>query len=180
MVRPPIMVPLSRSPWPGVLRPPKFRSRTVQLSVRFLSTTPCSNSSSSTFSYRIAASYSSKEHPLNLSKNRYNHNPFQPAVKSTIEASPSERKSRRPRSGHDAFFVSSVADTGTIAFGVVDGVGGWVDSGIDPSDFSHSLCDYMAISAASYPKGVPGGAMPLRPVELLQIGFNRVKEDKSV
>lgn len=30
---------------------------------------------------------------------------------------------------------------------MADGVGGWVDSGVDPADFSHGLCGYMARAA---------------------------------
>ena len=180
MATSPIRLPLSRSPWPSLLRPPSSTFRTCVLSARFLSTSPSSRSSSPAFSYRIAASYSSKEHSLNLSKNLYTHDPFRSAASQAGKLSASERKSKKTQSGHDAFFVSDVAKTGTVAFGVVDGVGGWIDSGIDPSDFSHALCDYMASAAASYPESVPGGATPLRPVELLKVGYNLVAQDKSV
>jgi protein phosphatase PTC7 len=73
-----------------------------------------------------------------------------------------------------------VENTGTVALGVVDGVGGWTDSGIDPADFSHSLCEHMGRLAASYPTGIEDAAIPLRPVKLLDFGYNCVMRDRDV
>ena len=70
-----------------------------------------------------------------------------------------------------------------MAFGVVDGVGGWEESGVDPADFAHSLCDYMADAAARYPYGferLPKGMNGLRPVELLDLGYDKVMQDPAV
>lgn len=69
-----------------------------------------------------------------------------------------------------------------MAFGVVDGVGGWEESGVDPADFAHSLCDYMADAAARYPYGVdkPARGGSLRPVELLDMGYEKVMEDPAI
>jgi protein phosphatase PTC7 len=74
-----------------------------------------------------------------------------------------------------------------MAFGVVDGVGGWEESGVDPADFAHSLCDYMADAAGRYPygsdkqpaRGVSGNSGP-KPVELLEAGYEKVMEDPGV
>jgi protein phosphatase PTC7 len=91
-----------------------------------------------------------------------------------------ERRLRRPLSGQDSFFVSNVADTGAVAFGVLDGVGGWVESGVDPSDFSHSLAEYMSSIASIYPKSIEGATLPLRPRDLLDWGYTRVIKDKAI
>ncbi|ESK96964.1 hypothetical protein Moror_6542 [Moniliophthora roreri MCA 2997] len=41
--------------------------------------------------------------------------------------------------GEDFFFVQEMRNGSGVAFGVADGVGGWVESGVDPSLFSQSL-----------------------------------------
>lgn len=44
--------------------------------------------------------------------------------------------------GEDFFYVTDMRNGSGVALGVADGVGGWVDSGIDPSIFSQSLMHY--------------------------------------
>lgn len=83
----------------------------------------------------------------------------------------------RPDSGHDAFFVSRVNDSGSVAFGIADGVGGWVDSGVDPADFSHGLCDYMAAAAYEYN---PGQDQPLTARKLMERGYDDICNDRSL
>lgn len=122
--------------------------------------------------YRIAASYSAKHQVLNPDRNLFQYDPFV-RIKRT-----SDKKSR-PESGQDAFFVRRIGDTGGLAFGVADGVGGWVDSGVDPADFSHGLCEYMAEAAHSFPEGFkPTNA--LHPKDLLQIGYHSVIQDRFI
>ncbi|XP_006458135.1 hypothetical protein AGABI2DRAFT_115147 [Agaricus bisporus var. bisporus H97] len=41
--------------------------------------------------------------------------------------------------GEDFFFVQEMRNGSGVAFGVADGVGGWVESGVDPSLFSQAL-----------------------------------------
>ncbi|KZT11357.1 protein serine/threonine phosphatase 2C [Laetiporus sulphureus 93-53] len=41
--------------------------------------------------------------------------------------------------GEDFFYVQDMRNESGISFGVADGVGGWVDSGVDPSLFSQAL-----------------------------------------
>lgn len=43
--------------------------------------------------------------------------------------------------------MSRIGNSGNVAFGVADGVGGWADQGIDSADFSHGLCQGMAKAA---------------------------------
>jgi protein phosphatase PTC7 len=76
----------------------------------------------------------------------------------------------RPESGQDAFFVARLGDTGGVALGVADGVGGWMDSGVDPADFSHTFCHHMAAAAHTAPAGMTAR-------QLMQKGYDAVVED---
>ncbi|KAI6108972.1 phosphatase 2C-like domain-containing protein [Pisolithus thermaeus] len=41
--------------------------------------------------------------------------------------------------GEDFFYITQMHNASGVAFGVADGVGGWIDSGVDPSLFAQSL-----------------------------------------
>ena len=126
--------------------------------------------SAGSYTYRIAASFSGKHQRFN---------PKTDLRSFEIKQSSSKKNSRqqRPRSGEDAFFVASIGGSGNVAFGVADGVGGWADSGVDPSDFSHGLCEYMSSVAQdtnlTVTKRVYAG-------ELMQKGYESVVRDKSI
>ena len=62
-----------------------------------------------------------------------------------------------------------------IIFGLADGVGGWQDQGVNPAKFSHGLCKYMA--EVTYR---PKKEEDLRPLNVLQKGYDQVQEDKSI
>ncbi|KAH8172034.1 stage II sporulation protein E (SpoIIE) domain-containing protein [Sarocladium implicatum] len=126
------------------------------------------------FSYHIAASFIAKDRPYDPSTHVFHFNPY-----NRIQPPRNKRKSSRPESGHDAFFVSRVNDSGSVAFGVADGVGGWVDSGVDPADFSHGFCDYMA-SAAYEHKPESSDAKPLTARNLMQKGYDAICSDGSL
>jgi protein phosphatase PTC7 len=85
------------------------------------------------------------------------------------------QQQKRPSSGEDAFFASRLgaADSGAIAFGVADGVGGWAEHKVDPAEVSHGLCTYMAEHALA-------AEQLLKPKELLQMGYDAVQADKSI
>lgn len=137
------------------------------------------DSSHSNYTYRISASYSAKGHRLNPERNLFNHNPFVRIKPTTAELKNGKKDKRsRPASGQDAFFVSQVGGSNSVTFGVADGVGGWTDSGVDPADFAHGLCDYMAAVARGFPQG--SKTDKLHPRDLLQIGYNSVQQDKSI
>jgi protein phosphatase PTC7 len=87
-------------------------------------------------------------------------------------------KRKRAKSGQDAFFYSQIGTTNTTTFGVADGVGGWVDSGVDPADFSHGLCEYMSCAARIWPLGAK--TKSLHPKDLLQVGYDNVINDDSI
>ncbi|EXJ87115.1 hypothetical protein A1O3_04073 [Capronia epimyces CBS 606.96] len=91
---------------------------------------------------------------------------------STLE----EKRSNRPDSGQDAYFVTQVGqDSNTTAFAIADGVGGWTDRGIDPADFSHGLCSHMAETALSWPEDER-----LTPQQLLEVGYKKTISDPSI
>ncbi|KAL1902853.1 Protein phosphatase 2C 7 [Sporothrix stenoceras] len=139
----------------------------------------------SIFSYSVAASYIAKDRPFDPNTHVFHFNPYNRLQQS----SPTQKKkpSQRPESGQDAFFVSRVGDTGTVALAVADGVGGWMESGVDPADFSHGLTEYMA--AAAYEHGRPLGKNkqikptanpPLSARRLMEIGYQAVRHDRSI
>ncbi|PLB44758.1 protein serine/threonine phosphatase 2C [Aspergillus steynii IBT 23096] len=130
-------------------------------------------------SYRIAASASGKGRRFHPAKNTHDFTPDLSAVGvATDTTDPAIRRKRRPDSGEDAFFVSRVGheDPRPVAFAVADGVGGWAESKVDPADFSHALCCYMAQSALDWEQP----AEQLRAKNLLQAGYDQVVADKSI
>ncbi|KAJ5122822.1 hypothetical protein N7526_009759 [Penicillium atrosanguineum] len=141
-----------------------------------------SNSSPpSRISYRVAVSSSGKGCRFPPLKNAYN---FDPSISSLIgvtkDKNPTARRRGRPDSGEDAFFVSRIgsasADSDAVAFAVADGVGGWTESRVDPADFSHGLCGYMAETALAWGKS----AEKLRPKQLLQTGYDQIVADPTI
>ncbi|KAL2814819.1 phosphatase 2C-like domain-containing protein [Aspergillus granulosus] len=141
------------------------------------------NSQSPRISYRVAASSSGKGRRFHPGRNAYNFNPgLHEALGVAVDTqNPVAKRKRRPDSGEDAFFVSKVGRSGpssenSIAFAVADGVGGWAESRVDPADFSHALCGYMAETALAWDQP----ADQLRAKALLQAGYDMVVADKSV
>lgn len=134
--------------------------------------TPTAESKSSKFTYHVASSFIAKDRPYDPSTHVFQFNPY-----NRIQPPRHRRKSSRPESGHDAFFVSRVNDSGAVAFGVADGVGGWVDSGVDPADFSHGFCDYMAAAAWEHDSSKPP-QMTAR--SLMQIGYDAACNDEKL
>ncbi|CAM1503045.1 Fc.00g078210.m01.CDS01 [Cosmosporella sp. VM-42] len=124
------------------------------------------------FSYHIASSFIAKDRPYDPSSHVFHFNPY-----NRIQPPRNRRPSARPDSGHDAFFVSRINESGSVAFGVADGVGGWVDSGVDPADFSHGFCDYMAIAAYEHQSG---SEPPLTARKLMQKGYDAICNDDSL
>ncbi|KAL4969283.1 type 2C protein phosphatase PTC7 [Aspergillus stella-maris] len=172
---------LRRLPHP----PRAFRSLLQPQSRRAFHSTPQCNSQTPRISYRVAAASSGKSRRFLPSKNAHNFNPeLHDALGVAVDTEdPQVKRKRRPDSGEDAFFVSTVGKSGSstsadgpIAFAVADGVGGWTESRVDPADFSHALCDYMAQTALSWTEP----AEQLRAKQLLQAGYDRVVEDDSI
>jgi len=126
------------------------------------------------FVYNVAASYISKGIPFNPATHIFQFNPYNRVQ----PPKPGREKSSRPESGQDAFFVSRLGNSpGGVALGVADGVGGWMDSGVDPADFSHAFCDYMAAAALEYK---PGSGSALTARQLMQKGYEAVCYDPAI
>lgn len=86
-----------------------------------------------------------------------------------------EKRANRPDSGQDAFFVATVGPhKRATAFGIADGVGGWANQGVDPSDFSHGLCSHMARTAVGWTQET------LSPQTLMEIGFQNTIDDPEI
>ena len=129
--------------------------------------------SGQSFTYRLAASFSGKDTYYKPHRDTYTFTTLRPSHKHFNHRKPSSRAN----SGQDAFFITSVGGTGTTAFGIADGVGGWQDSGVDPADFSHGLCHYMSSRAESTD---PAKAADLRPGGLLQDAYEDVVQDPQI
>jgi len=123
------------------------------------------------FSYSVAASYIAKGHRYDPATHVFHFSPYNRVLQT-------RKKHLRPESGQDAFFVSRIGETGGVALGVADGVGGWQDSGVDPADFSHSFCDYMA--SAAYDDASARTSNPLTARQLMQKGYDAVNADPAV
>ncbi|GES58807.1 protein serine/threonine phosphatase 2C [Aspergillus terreus] len=172
--------PISSShlPPPSPRCPPSSSSQSAR---SFHSTRSLDSSSPPRISYRVAASSSGKGRRFHPAKNAYDFNPgLQSALGVALDtADPALRRKRRPDSGEDAFFVSRIGhqnNPGAVAFAVADGVGGWAESRVDPADFSHALCGYMAQSALDW----DAPAEQLRPKQILQSGYDQVVADESI
>ncbi|KAG6042071.1 hypothetical protein E4U41_006192 [Claviceps citrina] len=124
------------------------------------------------FSYHIAASFIGKGRHYDPSSHVFHFNPY-----NRIQPARTRRRSSRPDSGHDAFFVSRIHDTGAVAFGVADGVSAWADSGVNPADFSHGICDHMAVSAHTCDAD-SGASLTAR--RLMQQGYDAICNDRSL
>ncbi len=131
--------------------------------------------SNSKFVYNVAASYIAKGKSYDPSTHVFHFNPYNRVQ----PPKPGRVKSARPESGQDAFFVSRLStNPGEVALGVADGVGGWMDSGVDPADFSHAFCDYMA--TAAFERGAKAGEKELTARQLMQEGYEAVCHDPAI
>ncbi|PYH94811.1 protein serine/threonine phosphatase 2C [Aspergillus ellipticus CBS 707.79] len=173
------------APRPSCLRHPPISSSVPPRASRFTprrtfhSTRPL-DSATPRISYRVAASSSTKGRQFHPARNSYNFNPEKKeAIGVTLDTQDRAiQRRKRPDSGEDAFFVSRIGSkpNRAVAFAVADGVGGWAESRVDPADFSHALCGYMARSALAW----DSSAEELRPKNLLQAGYDQVVADDSI
>ena len=128
------------------------------------SSTANDSNSTSNIKYGVAAAFSAKNHYYRAN----NHWTFE---------SQDSSKYRFP-AGQDAFFVTNIHDSRSLAVGVADGVGGWSESNIDSAIFARSLCNNMARTAAS--PSVKFSAKDGDPRNLMEIGYKAVMKDSAV
>ncbi|KAL8823686.1 MAG: hypothetical protein Q9191_005637 [Dirinaria sp. TL-2023a] len=139
---------------------------------RASSTNPAARPSSTTsggFSYRIGASFSAKGRRFVQRTDYYSHDP--------TKGSRKDYNTGGPTSGQDAFFVSRIGNSSSMAFGVADGVGGWSESGIDSAYFSHGLCEHM-IRVAENTEAAEKDLLSAQ--KLLQKAYDAVVADESI
>lgn len=138
---------------------------------------PITNGGNVKFSYKVAAAYSGKGYrKFNQDEHHFSFDSVtsqrwrggQPFSSTTPEIT-------RIQSGQDSCFITNVGKTGAVAFGVADGVGGWMDQGIDSADFAHGLCTYMEDTARSHK-----GDARLPAFQLLETGYDRVCRDEYI
>lgn len=125
---------------------------------------------SSAFTFRLAAAAAGKRTAPRPPKFGQDYWSYSSAHE---KPSPPYVRSTKPDSGEDAFFMTTVGgDKHHVAFGLADGVGGWQDQGVDPSDFSHGLCGLMAGTAYIH-EGLEEGRIP-KPRALMQTAYDAV------
>lgn len=131
-----------------------------------------SSAPSSSFTYRLAAASVAKQTPAKVPRVGRDVWNYASADTSAIPY----LKSTKQVAGEDAFFATTIGGSShDVAFGLADGVGGWKDQGIDPSRFSHGLCEVMLQTAHS-----SKNAHTLRPRDLLQVAYDAVSQDSSI
>jgi protein phosphatase PTC7 len=125
-------------------------------------------------SFHLAASASGKGRKFQHDRNTYEYDAkAQDALGLQRGETRAQQKANRPDSGQDAFFVAKLQPSST-AFGIADGVGGWATSGVDPAEFSHGFCHYMAKTTLAWTHG------RLSPRMLMEIGYQNIIDDPSV
>ncbi|KAL8688020.1 MAG: hypothetical protein Q9218_005963 [Villophora microphyllina] len=161
-IAPPIFYQQCPAPWADHRLSPHWHTNTQSYRLSHTS------AQQSNIAYRVGAAFSAKGRRFNTKQDLYTFN---------FDRRSSEKRpfTGRPASGQDAFFVSNVGSSGSTAFGVADGVGGWSDSGIDSADFSHALCRYLTKNARDNAEEQKLGAQTL-----LQQGYVDVVADKTI
>ena len=126
----------------------------------------------STFTYRLAAASAAKRTPPRPSKLNKDFWLYTSTEQGTTIP---YLRSTKADSGEDAFFATTVGGSAnSVAFGIADGVGGWQDQGIDPSEFSHGLCGLMAGTAHLWGEREGEQGSVLHPQKLLQTAYDAV------
>ncbi|KAK3073920.1 Protein phosphatase 2C 7 [Teratosphaeriaceae sp. CCFEE 6253] len=130
----------------------------------------------SSFTYRLAAAAAGKRTASRAPKLDRD---FWLYTSTQANATPPYLRSTKPNSGEDAFFAATVGGSQHhVAFGVADGVGGWQDQGVDPSEFSHGLCGLMGGTAYIH-EGLEAGKN-VRPQQLMQTAYEAVMANPRI
>ncbi|KAK5126961.1 hypothetical protein LTR85_008319 [Meristemomyces frigidus] len=128
------------------------------------------------FTYRLSAAAAGKQTPPRQPKLGQD---FWTYTSTQSNQTPPYLRSTKPNSGEDAFFAATVGGSKhNVAFGLADGVGGWQDQGVDPSEFSHGLCGVMAGTAYLH-EGLKQGKN-VKPLDLLQTAYDAVISNPKI
>jgi protein phosphatase PTC7 len=134
------------------------------------------SSESQPFTYRLAAASSPKTgppRPPKLGRDYWHY------ASTHVNPSPPYLRSTKKDSGEDAFFATTVGGSPHhVAFGLADGVGGWQESGVDPSVYSQALCGLMA-GTANLHEGLEAGK-PCRARDLLTTAYDAVMANPRI
>lgn len=159
-----------------------------------------SNNSIRPFTIHVGVSFAGKPQELRapLKKRRKNGLDFPPESEiAKWRAKSLSRVKGVPTkdAGEDFFFVQEMRNNSGVSFGVADGVGGWVESGIDPSLFSQALMYHAHRYAKHAWVGEPeidplqqdegkanehASGWELTPYECLELAHNAVLREKTV
>lgn len=135
-----------------------------------------SSSTAGNFTYRLAAAASPKTAPPRAPKLERD---FWIYASTQASPAPPYLRSVKRDSGEDAFFATTIGGSPHhVAFGLADGVGGWQDQGVDPSEYSQALCGLMAGTANIY-EGIADDNL-LKPQSLLQTAYDAVMANPRI
>ncbi|EME49883.1 hypothetical protein DOTSEDRAFT_50057 [Dothistroma septosporum NZE10] len=135
-----------------------------------------SATNATSFTYRLAAASSPKRAPP--SRQPQHGKDYWNYASTHVNPSPPYLRSTKPESGEDAFFATTIGGSPYyVAFGLADGVGGWQDQGVDPSEYSQALCGLMAGSANIH-EGQE--KEPVKPQALLQEAYDAVTSNPRI
>ncbi|KAK9457530.1 phosphatase 2C-like domain-containing protein [Dipodascopsis uninucleata] len=127
------------------------------------------------FQYCISPSFHAKDRRVKSSRRT-----------STSSGASSTKISNRPATGEDAFFYQKLKDQQSVALGVIDGVGGWNEIGVDATEFSSALADTLTDMASQLsatdetPVKDELSKFSFPPLVLLDAAYNSVKNSGSV
>lgn len=133
------------------------------------------------FSYSLAASYCGKQFKFKPGSHYLSFDPT--FSQQWLGGKPIELgflKGKRVPSGQDSCFISPIGATGSAAFGVADGVGGWIDQGIDSAAFSHGLCIQMNEICRRFKSKTESSWNGELPRDLLRNAYDEVIEDENI
>ncbi|KAH7930759.1 protein serine/threonine phosphatase 2C [Leucogyrophana mollusca] len=155
-----------------------------------------SESLSRPYKFHIGASWAGK--PPDPKVVPLNHPPFTAESpvgrwRDEMLARPKHALSHGKDAGEDFFYIADMRNNSGIAFGVADGVGGWIDSGVDPSLFAQTLMyhahRYSQTSWAGEPEIDPTQEYEVRekvegwemtPFECLELAYHGVLRERLV
>lgn len=128
------------------------------------------------FTYRLAAAAAPKRAPPRVPKPGRDYWNY---ASTHVNPTPPYLRSTKPDSGEDAFFATTIGGSPHhVAFGLADGVGGWQDQGVDPSEYSQALCGLMAGSANIF-EGIEAGKI-FKAKDLLQKAYDAVMANPRI